>query len=252
MHTQIVLCPGFNDGDELERTIRDLFSLHPGVLSLAVVPVGLTGYRERLPALRPPTSGEAASTLAVIHGFQQRFMAECGSRFVFAADELYLKAQLEFPPLAAYEDLAQLENGVGLIPLFRGEARQVLEEVGPLTLPVISTFTGESFFAELERFLQDFSAQSGTQIHLHEIKNEFFGGFVTVTGLLTGRDVVAQLRGKPLGDLLLVPDVVLKEGADVFLDDLSLADLENELGVRVCKIPVSPWGFLEAMETLAD
>jgi putative radical SAM enzyme (TIGR03279 family) len=252
IHTQIVLCPGINDGRELERTIEDLALLCPRVLSLAVVPVGLTGYRQRLPDLRPPTMAEAGAVLAVIHGYQERFLRNFGTRFVFAADELYLKAGLEFPPLTAYEDLAQVENGVGLVPQFRAEAAEVLEEASPLQLPAVATFTGESAKGELARFVADLAAKTGTRIHLYPIRNDFFGGHVTVTGLLTGKDVLRELGGKALGQALLVPDVVLRDGDEVFLDDISLADLERELGVQVIKVASTPWGLLEGLEHLDD
>ncbi|BCR05152.1 (Fe-S)-binding protein [Desulfuromonas versatilis] len=248
LHTQVVLCPGINDGEALARTIEDLFRLHPGVLSLAVVPVGLTGYRKRLPELRPPSTEEAAGILQTLHGYQQRFVAECGSRFVFAADELYLKAGWEFPEVEAYEELAQIENGVGLIPVFRAEAAEVLAEAVSMKRPGVSTFTGESMLSELTAFIARLTEKTGISIQVHGVKNEFFGGFVTVTGLLTGRDIVSQLQGRDLGARLLVPDVVLREGEDVFLDDMTLEQLGRELGVAVEKISASPWGIYEALE----
>ena len=239
------------DGAELERTIEDLYALRPGIRSLAVVPVGLTGYRQRLPQLRPPTVAEATAVLELLHGYQERFLTESGSRFVFAADEFYLQAGAEIPPLAAYEDLPQLENGVGMIAVFQQEAAEALNEAEPLVLPPVSTFTGQSAHPELTRYLVALSARTGVTIHLHPIRNDFFGGHVTVAGLLTGRDVVQQLRGKELGKVLLVPEVVLKDGEDIFLDDLSLPDLSRELGIPVRKIGSSPWGMLEALEYLA-
>lgn len=252
IHTQIVLCPGFNDGDQLERTIEDLRTLYPRVASLAVVPVGLTGYRRRLPELRPPTGDEARQTLELIHHYQARFLEAGGSRFVFAADELYLKAGADFPPLAEYEDLPQIENGVGMVPLFRSQAQEALEESRPLDVPPVSTFTGKSSLGELQAFVDRLSDRTGAPIFLHGVENRFFGGHVSVTGLLTGKDIVDQLRGRDLGRLLLVPDVVLKEGEDLLLDDMSLSDLEEELGVEVQAIPSTPWGLLEAIEMLED
>jgi putative radical SAM enzyme (TIGR03279 family) len=252
IHTQVVLCPGINDGPELARTIEDLVVLYPWVLSLAVVPVGLTGYRQRLPDLRPPTATEARAILTSIHDYQERFLRNCGSRFVFAADELYLKAGLDFPPLAAYEDLAQVENGVGLIPQFRAEAAEVLSEASSLQLSAVATFTGESAREELSRFVAELATKTGTMIHLYPVRNDFFGGHVSVTGLLTGRDVLRELKGRDIGQALLVPDVVLREGDEVFLDDVSLADLERELGVKVLKVASTPWGLLDGLELLDD
>jgi len=252
IHTQVVLCPGINDGSELERTIEDLAVLYPWVLSLAVVPVGLTGYRQRLPQLRPLTEEEARAVLGLVHRYQERFSRDCGSRFVFAADEIYLKARVDFPPLAAYEDLAQIENGVGLVALFRSQAKEVLDEAALLEAPPVTVVTGESFGAELERFTGELSLRTGTTIHLRVIKNAFFGGHVSVTGLLTGADIVGALRGASLGQALLIPDVVLREGEDLLLDDMTLKDLERELGVRAIKIASTPWGLLEGLEALDE
>ncbi|WP_432820929.1 DUF512 domain-containing protein [Trichloromonas sp.] len=254
IHTQIVVCPEVNDGKALIRTIEDLYALAPGIRSLAVVPVGLTGFRQNLPTLRPPTVDEAGNLLELLHGYQRRFIEAGGSRFVFAADEFYLKAGLDFPDLDDYEDLSQLENGVGMIPLFREEAQQVLEEEGtPAALAslTVSTVTGQSAAPELQAFVDALEKKTGARIFLHVIRNDFFGGHVSVTGLIAGADLVKQLPGRPLGDVLLIPDVMLREGADVFLDDLSLADLERELKVRVVKIDSSPWGLLEGLETLS-
>ena len=250
LHTQIVVCPGYNDGEELDRTITDLYALRPGVLSLAVVPVGLTGYRERLPDLRPPTQQEATDLLNRVHDFQQKFLEQGGSRFVYAADEFYLKAGLNFPALEDYEELAQLENGVGLIPLFRLEAADVLAEAGPLGSKTVSVITGESAFREIETFAQALARRTGITIQVFAIRNDFFGGAGDRHRFATGRDVVSQLTGKTLGRCLIVPDVVLKEGEDVFLDDFSLTHLAESLGVSVCRVPTSPWGLLEALESL--
>ncbi len=250
IHTQIVVCPEINDGKALIQTIEDLYTLAPGVRSLAVVPVGLTGFRQQLPALRPPTVTEARELLELLHGYQDRFVEQGGSRFVFAADEFYLNAGMAFPDLVAYEDLCQLENGVGMIPLFREESEQVLDEALPLTAVTVSTVTGQSAAPELQTFVDALGEKTGVRILLHVIQNDFFGGHVSVTGLIAGEDIVKQLRGLPLGDVLMIPDVMLKEGADVFLDDLSLSDLERELKVPVVKIVSSPWGLLEGLEAL--
>ncbi len=251
LHTQIVVCPEINDGACLERTIDDLAALRPGLLSLAIVPVGLTGHRRRLPQLRPFTQPEAAAVLALLQQRQQRYLAETDQRFVFAADELYLQGQVEFPPLEDYEELPQLENGVGMIPLFRGEAEAVLEEAGPLALGAVSLITGVSAFDELDRFLRQLSLKTSVPLELHGIHNDFFGGQVTVTGLLTGTDILAQLQGRDLGGALLIPDVVLREGDDVFLDDMTLEQLQQGLQLPLIKIESTPWGVLEALEDLA-
>ncbi|TRO83811.1 DUF512 domain-containing protein [Desulfuromonas acetexigens] len=248
LHTQIVLCPGLNDGPALLQTLTDLYALGPNILSLAVVPVGLTGHRRNLPALRLPTVDEARRTLAMIHDFQQQCLYQGGSRFVFAADELYLRAEWPFPPIDDYEELGQLENGVGLIPLFREEAEQVLEGVDRLPPGPFSVLTGESAAAEVRRFASALEATTGTKIFVHAIRNEFFGGGVTVAGLVTGRDILQQLRGVELGQRLLVPEVMLRDGEDVFLDDLRLEELARELNLPTAKFDSSPWGLIEALE----
>ncbi len=252
IHTQIVLCPGINDGDDLQKTMDDLHALYPQVCSLAVVPVGLTGYRDRLPALRTPTRVEARRVLEQIHHAQARFGSGGESRFVFAADELYLRAELPFPPLEAYEDLPQIENGVGMVALFRRQASDTLQEAAPLDAPAVSVFTGESFAPELESFAEDLRAATGVRIAVHRIRNRFFGGQVTVAGLLTGKDVAEQLQGKVGTPVLFVPDVVLREGEDVFLDDMSVEELGQVLGVRTVVVEASPMGLLEGLEAIAD
>lgn len=251
IHAQIVLCPGINDGPALERSIRDLQALHPGVHSLAVVPVGLTGYRSRLPRLRSPNRAEARALIEQIHACQDRFLETKGSRFVFAADELYLKAEVPLPALDAYEDLAQLENGVGLLARFRAEAAEVLAEAGRLQAGAVTTVTGTSAFAEISRFVADLAAMTGVEIRLHAIANGFFGGEVSVAGLLTGADLLTALRGVDLGAALLLPDVMLRDGEGLLLDDLTPTDLERELETRVRIFRSSPWGLLEALEDLA-
>jgi putative radical SAM enzyme (TIGR03279 family) len=252
IHTQIVLCPGVNDGAALKQTIDHLLELRPGVLSLAIVPVGLTGHRQHLPALRPPSEKEAGEVLDLLEQVQASALAEQGSRFVFAADELYLKAKRPFPDLHVYEDLPQVENGVGMIPLFRSEAAEVLEEAIPLHLPPVSVLTGVSAAAEVGQFIAALARKTATELRLHVVENTFFGGHVTVTGLLTGHDLLGQLRGEKLGSVLLLPDVLLRDGEDVLLDDMTLPRLEQELGVQVEKMASTPWGLLEALEMMAE
>ena len=252
LHTQIVLCPEINDGECLEKTIKDLAELGSGVLSLAVVPVGLTAHRERLYPLRSLSVAEARDALTVVERFQERFLVEMERRFVFAADELYLQAGRSFPALEGYEDLPQIENGVGLVPAFREEARQVLNVAEPLPLKRVSLVTGESFATELQHFADNLAEKTGVDLQVCVVKNRFFGGAVSVAGLLTGNDIVETLAGEELGQGVLLPDVMFREGQDVFLDELSLAELQLRLKVAVHKVNSSPWGILDALEDLAD
>jgi len=251
LHGQIVLCPGLNDGEALSRSIEDLADLHPGMASLAVVPVGLTAHRQRLPDLRRLTGDEAQWALEMIHRYQQQYLEEKGSRVVFAADELYLQATLPLPDLDTYENLPQLENGVGLIAQFRQQADEVLLETEFLDLPKVTLVTGRSFAPEMQLFAERMQLRSGVKLNVVAVENRFFGQDVTVTGLLTGADLLRHLTGTELGSGVLLPDVMLKDGERVLLDDVSLAELEQALQVPVLSVDSSPWGILEGLEQLA-
>jgi putative radical SAM enzyme (TIGR03279 family) len=246
MHTQIVLCPGLNDGEAFARTVEDLALMHPRVASLAVVPVGLTGHRKKLPKLTPLTATFAASFVAEWQPRAQLLAERLGEPFLFLADEFYIKGDVPFPPLESYGDLPQLENGVGMIPLFLSEAEQVLEEAEHLGAARITVVTGESPYRFLAEFLERLSQATGASFLPVAVKNRLFGETVTVTGLVCGRDIVAALQGVDLGELVLVPDVMLKEGEGVFLDDFSLEELEIALGKPVLAVESTPFGIYEA------
>jgi putative radical SAM enzyme (TIGR03279 family) len=252
LHTQVVVCPGVNDGVHLEQTLHALVGLTPGVKSLAIVPVGLTGHRRHLPKLRLHTRAEAAELVAWLAEKQAQLLVQLGTRFIFAADELYLKAELDCPGLEAYEELAQIENGVGLIAVFRAQAEQVIAEAQPLKLPPISLVTGVSAAAEMRRFVDALNSQCGIDMRLHVVEKHFFGGDVTVAGMLTGQDMLEQLANVDLGRVLLVPDVMLREGEDVFLDDVRLRDLAGHLQVEVEVIPSDPWAVWDMLDTLSE
>ncbi len=235
MHAQIVLCPDLNDGRHLARSVRELAELHPTVATLAVVPVGLTRHRERLPPLRPVTEEEARGLLTAIHGWQSEYLQSLGSRFVFGADELYILAGWDFPPVPAYEEFPVLEDGIGLARKFldgwRTATRILPGRVDPPRH--VSVATGELFAPYLERSLAVLGGIQGLRVSCCPIPNDFFGRGITVAGLLTGQDLLTHLSRQPLGDLLLVPGVALKDGAGVFLDDLAPQDLASRLGVAV-------------------
>lgn len=250
LHTQIVLCPQHNDQDYLAQSIDALADLYPGVLSLAIVPVGLTGHREGLAPLRAFTCVESRAVLNAIHEFQQIFLVKYGSRFVFAADELYLRSKTQFPPLASYEDLSLLENGVGLVPLFRRDCQDVLIEAGCFKGVTATIVTAVSAFNEVEKFVAEFNKKTGSMLQVKVILNHFFGGDVTVTGLLAGCDIVDQLTGIDLGAALILPDVVCREGEEILLDDMSLEQISNRLNVDIAVVPASPWGLLEFLDCL--
>ncbi|MFZ5996935.1 MAG: DUF512 domain-containing protein [Nitrospirota bacterium] len=248
MHTQIVLCPGYNDGKELRKTITDLYRFYPYVMSVAVVPVGLTAHRKK--SLRPVERDDALQALEIIHKFQARFKRKHGESIVYGADELYIKAGIDTPPLKEYGELPQIENGVGLVPLFLHQMRKVRI---PKTdgLRRFITFTGVSFYPFLSKFVAKLK-RGGIDIEAVAVENTFFGSSVTVTGLLTGRDVIKALSGRvQRNDILLIPDVVMREGDEVFLDDVSRQDIEDVLGIEAHIIEATPKGIVETISKLA-
>lgn len=247
MHTQVVLCPGVNDGDALTQTIADLAKLHPRVASLAIVPVGLTDHRKGLPRLSPVTVEYAADLIAAWQPLSKKYERETGSPFLFLADEFFLKADMPFPPISSYGDFPQLENGVGMIPLFRREASQVLRSARTLPLSRAVVVTGVSAYRDMAAFLAKLSRKTGTDLIPVAVENRLFGASVTVTGLVAGRDIIAALEPRENREVVIVPDVMLKEGEGVFLDDLSLPDLEQALGVPVLVCEASPTGLYRVL-----
>lgn len=247
MHAQVVLCPGINDGKILDKTVADLAALHPRVSSLAVVPVGLTRHRKGLPLLQPVTPEYAASFVAAWEPQARSLTHKLGAPFLFLADEFYIKADRPFPPLADYGDLPQLENGVGMVSLFLEESDEVLTRAKRLKPFSVTVITGESPYRYLAAFILALSRKTGVDIQPLAVKNVLFGESVTVTGLVSGRDIIAALKGRKLGEMVLIPDVMLKEGEGVFLDDLSVAELEETLGTRVVVVEATPQGIYDAL-----
>jgi len=242
MHAQIVLCPDWNDGAHLDRSVHDLARLHPGVRTTAVVPVGLTRHRERLPALRRVTDEEARTLVASIEAWQREFLVALGSRFVFAADELYLQAGRDLPTGRDYEGFPIVEDGVGLVRRFTdGFTRAVTRLPRRLARPrAVTLVTGEMFAPRL-RVLLDTVRVDNLAVTLTPIANEWFGRGIGVAGLLTGQDIQSQLAGRALGDEVLVPATALRDGAGVFLDDLAPGDLGAALDTRVRVVePTAP------------
>ncbi|MRR05870.1 MAG: DUF512 domain-containing protein [Deltaproteobacteria bacterium] len=250
MHTQVVLCPGLNDGLQLERTVRDLAALFPQVASLAVVPLGLSRYRDSLPELRPVTCEYASEFLALWQPLARDLADQLGSPFLYFADEFYLKAQKTFPPLADYGDLPQIENGVGMIPLFLDEAAGVLAHAEPLKKGIVAIVTGKSPYPYLESFLHGLAEKTGVTFRIFSANNSLFGDSVTVTGLVPGKDILEM--GKRAGfadaELVVIPDVMLKEGEEVFIDDVTVDDLRNALGKPVEVCLATPTGLYDSLK----
>lgn len=232
-HAQVVCCPEMNDGAVLDRTLADLYGLYPAAQSVALVPVGLTRYRDGLVPIRPYTAEEARGMVARISAFQTRARAENGTAFAFLSDEWYLLAGVPLPPYEDYEDFPQIENGVGLLRLFESDFREALAEREPLPARrALSMAGGEAayqFFRELYRALVPY----GIDLSVYPIRNDYFGGNVSVGGLVTGGDLVRQLTGRLSSGVLLIPHNMLREGEDVFLDGMTLLEAEEALSVHI-------------------
>lgn len=250
INCQIVSCPGINDGKELERTLTDLENLYPAVECIAVVPVGLTRYRDGLFPLVEYNKETAAQTLELIEKYGDSFKQKYGSRIVFASDEFFLKAERDIPEADYYEDFDQLDNGVGLMSLLRDELMYALEEAEAFSREISLTIacgTGVADF--MQGLMNNITSRFGNiKINVVGIKNDFFGGGINVSGLVTGRDLINQLKNRNLGEKLLIPSVMLRREGDVFLDDVSLEEVEKELCIPV--VPVSNSGDMLLNEIL--
>jgi len=233
-HCQVVLCPGINDGAELDRTLADLASLAPHALTVALVPVGLTRYREHLYPLRPYNKEEALAVVRQAEAFQQEMLEKHGTRFVFPTDEFYMIAGLPIPQADTYEDFPQFENGVGLLAQLRDEFETAVRldpdesENRPRSV-IIATGTSVAPFM---REMLDRHPVRGVGITVKPIVNRFFGETVTVSGLITGQDLVAQLAGMN-ADEILITKSMLREGEDIFLDDMTLEQAQNALSIPI-------------------
>ena len=251
INTQIVLCPGYNDGEQLEYSLSELAKLGPNVQSIAVVPVGLTRYREKLTPLRGFFPQEAVEVVKTMERWGEYFCKEYGTRTAYASDEFYILAGKDFPPYEFYEDFAQLENGVGMMTLMQHDFTQALKEAqleqspaahrctiatGQLAYPMMQDFT--------ERVQQAFPQ---VQVQVKKIRNDFWGPTITVAGLITGQDLLAQLEGLDLGSELLIPANMLRHEQDRFLDDLTLEQVQETLGVPVLPVENDAFELLARM-----
>ncbi len=247
MHTQIVLCPGLNDGIELQRTVTELAALYPAVQSLAIVPLGLTAHRSNLPKLTPVDAEYAREFISCWQPQAELLRRTLRQPFLFLADEFYLKADVPFPPIKEYGDFPQIENGVGMVPLFMKEAAKVLRGVRQIGSFRATVVTGVSSLGIVSVFLSQLSDRSGVDIVSLAVENRLFGPRVTVSGLIPGNDIIAALAGHETGACLFVPDVMLKEGEGVFLDDVSLDELERRVNCPVIVFDSTPAGFHSAL-----
>lgn len=250
---QIVLCHGVNDGEELRRSLSDLEGYFPSLGSVSVVPAGLTKYRDKLYPLTDFTKEEAAAVIDLIDEFAEIHKQKFGSRLFFAADEFYLKAERHIPESDYYEDYPQIENGVGMLRSFFDESGMALEDVKEFNVSLsdcrtVSIATGESsypFIVSLCERIQDLFSK--LKIKVYKIANYFFGESITVSGLLTGKDIFEQLEGKELGDELLIPQNALRSGESVFLCGMTVSELSTKLGVKVTPSGGDGYELVEAI-----
>jgi putative radical SAM enzyme (TIGR03279 family) len=245
IHAQIVLCPGLNDGAHLERTVRELAPLSPQVATTAIVPVGLTRHRERLPSLRTLTDAEAGALVDTVAAWQATFLETLGTRFVFLGDEVYLQAGRPLPAADAYEGFPVAEDGIGLVRRFEDGLRQATRRLRRARRRRVTIVSGTMYGPRLARLL---AAVPDCAARVVAVPNDFFGGSVSVAGLLTGHDIQGALAALgDLGDAVIVPAVALRDGDGVFLDDLTPEDLGRALDVPVVPVAPEPGALLQEL-----
>lgn len=249
MNGQIVLCKGVNDGEELERTIKDLSEYLPYMESVSIVPVGVSRYREGLYPLEALNKEDARNVLEIVERWQTKLYKTHGSHFIHASDEFYILAELPLPEGKQYDGYIQLENGVGMIRLLEEEVLAALAKLeGDSKSEEISIATGKLAAPYIEehanRIMKKFP---GRTVHVYSITNVFFGEQITVAGLITGQDLISQLKGKRLGSRLLLPECMFRSGEEVFLDDVTRTDVQNALQVQVDIVKSSGQDFVQAV-----
>lgn len=249
MNGQIVLCKGYNDGEELERTIHDLTAYLPFMQSVSVVPMGMTKFREGLAQVEPFTKEDAVEVIGIIKKWQEIIQNHYGTRMIHASDEWYLLAGLPLPEEEDYEGYPQLENGVGMIRLLNVEVDEYLTECkGDDRVKKLTLVTGELAASTIkEQVVKIQKKYPNIEAEVVAVRNDFFGNSITVAGLVTAQDIIAQLAEKELGEVLLLPEVMLRSGEDVFLDDLKISDVEKALQTRVGIVKSEGEAFVRAV-----
>ncbi len=237
INTQIVCCPGWNDGDELKRSLKDLYDMNVNLI--AVVPVGLTKYREGLAELTPFTKEKARETVDILEEFGDMCLKTKGKRIAYAADELYIKAGYAIPDASFYGDFEAIENGIGLIAMLKEDLLAELDrrEADDFLQRIVSVACGTSAAPYLRELMDAVEAKyPRVRIRVYPIVNDFFGDNINVSGLIVGKDLIAQLKGKPLGDVLLISSAMLRFENDLFLDDVHIDDVKRKLNIEVLPI----------------
>ena len=254
MNGQIVLCKGYNDGEELRRTLRDLEKYVPEMQSVSVVPVGLTKYRDGLVPLEPFGREEAGEVLALIGEYQEYYKSRYNTRLVFASDEWYLTAGEEIPEADFYENYLQIENGVGMVRSLLDEFTEAFSRAKPDSVcRDVALATGRLMAPILRRLFEVLPDKfPNTRVTVYDIRNDFFGESITVAGLLTGRDIIAQLTGLPAAGRLLLPSALLRSGENVLLDDVTVSDIEKALQTTVRIVKSDGTDLLRAILGMDD
>ncbi len=245
INAQIVLCPDYNDGAELDRTICDIAALGDSIESVSIVPVGLTDHRDGLAELRGFDASSSASVIRQVEKWQRKFKAERGTNLVYLGDEFYLMADKPFPDFDEYDGFPQIENGVGLCASLIYEFNDALSLEDSITPKHRKTIaTGYSAYPVIKKMIEKLD---GNNINIIPIKNNFFGGKITVSGLLTGVDIIAQLKGSDLGEELLLPSSLLRHDEDILLDNITITDIERELNVKITTVTNDGYELLYAV-----
>lgn len=248
VNCQIVLCKGINDGDNLVKTINDLTSLKNSVESIAVVPVGITKFRDNLPEVKCFFKEDSIKTIELIHNMSEKLLKERGSRIVFPADEFFLKAEIPIPENSYYEEYKQLDNGVGMLRLLEEEFKESLKNssFNIKNTRNVSIITGEAPYELILKLANMVKEKySNVNVNVHKVKNNFFGGNVIVAGLITGTDIKEQIKKKDLYNNVLIPSSMLKYGEDRFLDEFLVSDIEKYYNVTINTVENDGYELLE-------
>lgn len=250
LNTQLVLCPGINDGKELKYSIQKLASLYPAVQSIAAVPVGITKFRENLPDLEEYTRESAKEVICIIEEYQREFLEKFGTRLVYASDEFYLKAGLKLPDDEEYEDYPQLENGVGMLTDLECTFDKALQNDDETEVADRNVFiaTGEAAKPLLEKLSEKFYNKYNKKIPVLEIKNDFFGHSITVSGLITGKDLTNSLKDRKDIDELLISSNMLRSEGDMFLDSMTVEEAESILSCKITPVSSDGYELLDKMK----
>jgi len=249
MNGQIVLCKGVNDGEELRFSLEKLLTYHPVLQSVSVVPVGLSKYRDGLYPLEPFNKEDACEVIDMIESYQKRAFERTGMHFVHASDEWYLLAERDFPEEDRYDGYLQLENGVGMMRSLIVEVNEAIEvlkskKIKPKEGEEISIATGRLAYSTIKKLAEKVSLEfGGPKVNVYAIRNDFFGERITVAGLITGQDLIAQMKEVPIGDRLLLTSSMLRAGTNIMLDDLTLDDVYDSLQVKIDIVKSSGMDF---------